>query len=113
MNATKIDWIIAGILMIFLTIGGFATRSFIKSTTDWTVAGRNMRKFLGLSTGRSEGMGLHLPFIPLLMAGLIGGTPVCLCRRYGVSGIDRLYPVRYYGCCVFYYYMAGYQAGWF
>ena len=58
MNATNIDWIIAGIFMVFLSIGGYACKFLIKSTADWTVAGRNMRKFLGLSTGTAEGIGL-------------------------------------------------------
>ncbi len=58
MNAANIDWIIAGILLLFLSIGGYACKFFIKSTSDWTVAGRNMRKFLGLSTGTAEGIGL-------------------------------------------------------
>ncbi len=58
MNATNIDWIITGIFMVLLTIGGYACKFLIKSTADWTVAGRNMRKFLGLSTGTAEGIGL-------------------------------------------------------
>ncbi|MEA3477420.1 MAG: hypothetical protein U9R60_04515 [Bacteroidota bacterium] len=58
MNATNIDWVITGGFLILLSIGGFACKFFIKSTADWTVAGRNMRKFLGLSTGTAEGIGL-------------------------------------------------------
>ncbi len=70
MNAANIDWIIAGIFMVFLAIGGYACRFFIKSAADWTVAGRNMRKFLGLSTARAEGMGL----VSLALATEIGFT---------------------------------------
>ncbi len=58
MNVSNIDWIIAGVFMVFLSVGGYACKFLIKSTADWTVAGRNMRKFLGLSTGTAEGIGL-------------------------------------------------------
>ena len=58
LNATNIDWIITAVFLIFLTVGGLGCKVFIKNTADWTVAGRNMRKFLGLSTGTAEGIGL-------------------------------------------------------
>jgi len=58
MNATNIDWIIAAVFLAFLTLGGFGCKFLIKSTADWTVAGRNMRKFLGLSAGSAEGIAL-------------------------------------------------------
>ena len=58
MNATNLDWLIAGLFLVFLTVGGVFCRRFIRSVADWTVAGRHMRKYLGLSSGSAEGIGI-------------------------------------------------------
>ena len=58
MNATTVDWIIAAIFLSFLTIGGIGCRYFIHGVTDFVVAGRHMRKYLGLSTNTAEGIGI-------------------------------------------------------
>ena len=58
MNATSIDWIIAGIFLFFLTVGGIGCKYFIHGVADFVVAGRHLRKYLGLSTGTAEGIGI-------------------------------------------------------
>lgn len=58
LNAQAIDWVITGVFLLLLTLGGVACRYFIKNVAGWTVAGRHMRKYLGLSTGTAEGMAI-------------------------------------------------------
>ena len=95
MNATNIDWIVTGVFLIALTMGGLACRHFIKGVADWTVAGRHLRKFLGLSTGTAEGMGL----ITIAASAEIGFTSGF--ANVGVSVIILLTVPLVYGCTGF------------
>ena len=95
MNATSIDWIITGAFLFFLTFGGFACRTFIKSTADWTVAGRNMRKFLGLSTGTAEGIGL-ISIAVMVEVGFTSGF-----SYIGMSILNLIIVPLVYGCTGF------------
>ena len=58
MNITTIDWVIAAVFLAFLAFGGIVCRFFIHGVSDYVVAGRHMRKFLGLSTNSAEGIGI-------------------------------------------------------
>ena len=58
MNLTLLDGSIALVFLVVLTFGGLFCRRYIKNAADWTVAGRNMGVFLGLSSGSAEGLGL-------------------------------------------------------
>lgn len=58
MNIHLVDWIVFAIIFIGLIYSGFYCRKHIKGVSDFVVAGRNVRVFLGLSTGLAEGIGL-------------------------------------------------------
>ena len=58
MYLETVDWIIVGVFGLLLLSGGYLCRRYVKGVADYCVAGRNMRKFLGLSTLTAEGLGL-------------------------------------------------------
>jgi len=58
MNVASVDWIVLIVVFILLVSGGALCRRYVKGVADYLVAGRKMRKFLGLSTHNSEGIGL-------------------------------------------------------
>ena len=58
MNIAFVDWVVLAVFFILLVFGGALCRRYIKGVADYLVAGRKMRKFLGLSTHNSEGIGL-------------------------------------------------------
>ena len=95
MNAGNIDWVITAVFLAFLTVGGLGCKFFIKSTADWTVAGRNMRKFLGLSTGTAEGIGL-LTIAAMVEVGFTSGF-----SYIGLSIITLIIVPVIYGCTGF------------
>ncbi len=58
MNIHLVDWIIFVIIFGGLLYSGFFCRKYIKGVSDFVVAGRNVRLYLGLSAGSAEGIGL-------------------------------------------------------
>lgn len=95
MNVHFIDWIIAGLFLISLTMGGWACRFFVRDVTGFVVAGRHMRKFLGLSTHTAESLGI-ISFAGLMEAGFKDGF-----SYVGVSVIHILIVPIIYGCTGF------------
>jgi SSS family solute:Na+ symporter len=58
MNLRLIDWsIFVGFFILLIVIGAMCGR-YVKAVADYVVAGRHMRKFLGLSTLTAESIGL-------------------------------------------------------
>lgn len=58
MHLTHADWIIALVLVAGLVWAGLYGRRLVKSVAQFTVAGREMGMWLGISTGQAEAMGL-------------------------------------------------------
>jgi solute:Na+ symporter, SSS family len=55
---TAIDWTVAIALLLGLIVIGFVIRNYSRSVADFLVGGRKIRKYLGLSSQRAEGVGL-------------------------------------------------------
>ena len=53
-----LDWIIFAGLLVALVILAWSVRRFMRSVSDFIILNRSMRKYLGLSTWGSEGIGL-------------------------------------------------------
>ena len=100
MNSSNIDWIIAGILLLFLTMGGYACKFLIKSTAEWTVAGRNMRKFLGLSTGTAESIGV-MSLALMTEIGFTSGFSYVVMTIGSISVVPIVYGLTGFGDRVF------------
>ena len=58
MNVSWIDWVIAAVIFITIAWSGAFSGKRIKGVADFLLAGRNVRKYLGLSTGMADGIGL-------------------------------------------------------
>lgn len=94
MNTIPIDWIIAGIILTLIIVGGYASKFLVKNVADWTVAGRNLRKFLLISSGSAEGIGL-LSIALSMEVGFSSGlsyfgifllVSICSMVLYGIAG---------------------------
>jgi solute:Na+ symporter, SSS family len=57
-NIKTIDWFIAAVLLTALIVLGVSIQRYARSVADFLVAGRKVRKYLGLGSQRSEGIGL-------------------------------------------------------
>ena len=95
MNAAPIDWIIAALFLVFLTFGGVVCKRFVSEVSDWTVAGRNMRKYLSLSTGIAEGIAIG-GIASMLEIGFTSGLAFI-----GVSILSMMIIPLVYGCTGF------------
>ena len=58
MNLAWADWVVTGICLLLVLAGGAMCRHFVRGVADFIVAGRSVRKYLLLSTGMAEGLGL-------------------------------------------------------
>jgi len=116
MKATLLDWIIVGIFTFGLISVGYITRRFTKGVADFTVAGRKLRVWLGLSATSAEGIAiasivtiaqqgyLHgfayvwlITFTLLICVPLIGiyGFGIKRYRATGVQTLPQYYEMRY------------------
>ena len=55
---TLFDWLIFGSMLLGLLVITWWCRRHMRSVADFLIVGRKMRKYLGLSTGTAEGIGL-------------------------------------------------------
>ena len=55
---TQFDWLIFGSMLFGLLVIAWWCRRHMRSVADFLIVGRKMRKYLGLSTGTAEGIGL-------------------------------------------------------
>jgi SSS family solute:Na+ symporter len=53
-----IDWFLFVLLILAFVAIGYYSRRFVKGVADFLIVSRKMRKYLGLSTGSAEGLGL-------------------------------------------------------
>lgn len=116
MRITAIDWIIFIVLTLGLVAVGYITRQYTKSVADWTVAGRKLRVWLGLSATSAEGIAIAsivtlaqqgylkgfayvwmLTLTLLLCVPLIGiyGFGIKRYRATGVQTLPQYYEMRY------------------
>jgi SSS family solute:Na+ symporter len=58
MNLSVIDWVIGIGCTLLVLLGGVLSLRFIKGVADFVVAGRNVRKYLALSSEMAAGLGL-------------------------------------------------------
>ena len=58
MNLSILDWVVASVIMALITIGGTVAGRHLKGVADFVVGGRKIRKYLALSSGQAEGLGL-------------------------------------------------------
>ena len=58
MNLLAIDWVVLLLFMGVLAVAAIVSRKLTKSVAQYTVAGRSLGVWLGLSTGNAEGLGL-------------------------------------------------------
>ncbi|MFH1615562.1 MAG: sodium:solute symporter family protein [Planctomycetota bacterium] len=52
-----IDWLIVGIFLVGINIIGIACRKYMKSVSDWLVAGRGVGRYLGIVADTGQGTG--------------------------------------------------------
>ncbi len=58
MNLHWVDWVIVLVLLVLLSLSGYLTRTFVKGVADYLVAGRSVRRYLGLSSDSMQGFGV-------------------------------------------------------
>lgn len=58
MNLHWVDWVIVLVLLVLLSLGGYLTRTLVKGVADYLVAGRSVRRYLGLGSDAMQGFGV-------------------------------------------------------
>ena len=116
MRITCVDWIIIAFFISGLIVVGYLTKGLAKSVSDFTIAGRKLRMWLGLSASSAEGLAiasvatigqqgyLHgLSYIWLLLISMAISIPIFGVigfgiKRYRATGVQTLpqyYEMRY------------------
>ena len=116
MKITLIDWIIFTALTSGLLAVGYWTKYFTRGVADFTVAGRKLRMWLGLSAASADGVAIvsivvicqeaythgfsfaWLRLIPVIVGAVVIGTFGFGIKRYRATGVQTLpqyYEMRY------------------
>lgn len=72
LNIALIDWVLTGVILLIVVISGVACRKYMKGVSDFVVAGRGVRKYLALSTGLAESIGI-ITFARVIQQGFLHG----------------------------------------
>ena len=115
MNLHWIDWAIVAALLLVLNLSGYLTRKHVKGVADYLVAGRSVRRYLGLASDSMQGFGagtmlaywqmnykagfaaqwwyLLAPLVGILMA--LSGWGIYRLRETRVITLGQLVEIRY------------------
>ena len=98
MTISSLDWIITICLVSGLVLVGFITRRYAKGVSDFTVAGRKLRMWLGLSSASADGIAvvsivnaseqaftIGFSFAWLMLAGMMVGIPLIGFLGFGLK----------------------------
>jgi SSS family solute:Na+ symporter len=114
-NFTALDWGIVAVYLLVMLLIGTILRKYIINMTDFVVAGRSMKAYLGIATMIASEMGLvtvmyaaqmgynggfsafHVGVIALIMTLMVGltGFIVVPLRRTGAVTIPEYYQMRW------------------
>ena len=116
MTITTLDWIITVGLVSGLLMVGFITRRYAKGVSDFTVAGRKLRMWLGLSAASADGIAIvsivnaseqaftkGFSYAWLMLIGMMVGVPIIGLLGFGlkryratkVQSLPQFYEIRY------------------
>lgn len=84
MNMSWIDWSIVVVLYVLLTAVGIYSRKFMRGVADFLVAGRGMRRYLGLSAGSAADMGA-ISVVAAMQAYYLAGPSIIFVALIGLA----------------------------